>query len=270
MRQPRHDEEGTLSVLSTKLPAKRVAEAAAPSPAARSHTPNLSAEAQPRKPDAERTRQDILAVARQEFAEHGLSGARVDAIAARMSTTKRMIYYYFGSKQGLYLAVLEQAYGGIREAEQTLELDRLSPPDAIRAICDFTFDYHDAHPDFVRLVCIENIHHGRNLAQSEALRNLNSTIIASLDAVLSRGREAGLFRPDISAVELHMMMSAPCFYRVSNRHTFGTLFRQDFDTAETRMHHKRLITDAILGLLTSTLPSTGSAAASAPRRARRR
>jgi len=270
MRQPRHDQEGTLSVLSTKLPTKRVAEAAVPSPAARGRTPNVPAEVPSRKPDAERTRQDILAVARREFAEHGLSGARVDAIAARMRTTKRMIYYYFGSKQGLYLAVLEQAYGSIREAEQTLQLDKLSPVDAIRAICDFTFDYHDAHPDFVRLVCIENIHHGHNLAQSEALRNLNSTIIASLDAILSRGREAGLFRPDISAVELHMMMSAPCFYRVSNRHTFGTLFRQDFDIEETRMRHKHLIADAILGLLTATLPSTESAAASAPGRARPR
>ena len=60
----------------------------------------------PRKPDAEKTRQNILAVARREFAAHGLSGARVDAIAARINTTRRMIYYYFGSKKGLYLRVI--------------------------------------------------------------------------------------------------------------------------------------------------------------------
>ena len=142
--------------------------------------PNIA----PRKPDAEKTRQNILAVARQEFAEHGLSGARVDAIAARISTTKRMIYYYFGSKEGLYLAVLEQVYGGIRGLEQTLDLDRLSPVEALRQMIEFTFDYHEENPDFVRLVSVENIHHGAHLKQSETLRNLNSTVIASLTTLL--------------------------------------------------------------------------------------
>src|ERR1700759_914224 len=130
-----------------------------------------------RTPDAARTRQDILRAARQEFAEHGLSGARVDSIATRMRTTKRMIYYYFGSKEGLYLAVLEQVYGDIRSVEQELELASLSPTDAIRRMIDFTFDYEEAHPDFIRLVSIENIHHGRHLAQSSTLRKQNMTVI---------------------------------------------------------------------------------------------
>lgn len=204
----------------------------------------------PRKPDAEKTRQNILAVARQEFAEHGLSGARVDAIAARISTTKRMIYYYFGSKEGLYLAVLEQVYGGIRGLEQTLDLDRLSPVEALRQMIEFTFDYHEENPDFVRLVSVENIHHGAHLKQSETLRNLNSTVIASLNTILERGRAAGLFHADIDAVDLHMMISAPCFYRVSNRHTFGTLFTRDMGAPEVRERHKRMIADSIVGYLT--------------------
>jgi len=207
-------------------------------------------EISPRKPDAEKTRQNILAVARREFAEHGLSGARVDAIAAQINTTKRMIYYYFGSKEGLYLAVLEQVYGGIRALEQTLDLDRLSPLEALRQMIDFTFDYHDANPDFVRLVSVENIHHGAHLRQSETLRNLNSTVIASLAKILERGHASGQFHTDIDPVDLHMMISAPCFYRVSNRYTFGTLFARDLNDPVLRERHKRMIADTIVGYLT--------------------
>ncbi len=202
-----------------------------------------------RKLDAEKTRQNILAVARQEFAEHGLSGARVDAIAARISTTKRMIYYYFGSKEGLYLAVLEQVYGGIRGLEMTLDLDRLTPIEALHQMVDFTFDYHEENPDFVRLVSVENIHHGAHLKQSEKLRNLNSSVIVSLATILERGKAAGQFHRDIDAVDLHMMISALCFYRVSNRHTFGTLFARDMGAPAVRDRHKGMIRDAIAGFV---------------------
>jgi AcrR family transcriptional regulator len=202
-----------------------------------------------RKLDPERTRQDILGVAREEFAEHGLSGARVDAIAARTRTTKRMIYYYFGSKEGLYLAVLERAYAEIRTAEAALKLETLPPVEAIRRMVAFTFDYQEAHPDFIRLVSIENIHHGRFLAQSEAIRAVNATVIETLAAILKRGREAGVFRGDLTPEDLHMMISAFCFFRVSNRHSFGTLFQQDLASPELREKHKAMITKAILGLL---------------------
>jgi AcrR family transcriptional regulator len=193
-----------------------------------------------RKLDAKRSRQDILAVARQEFAEHGLSGARVDAIAARIQTTKRMIYYYFGSKEGLYLAVLEQVYSDIRSVEQELDLASLTPPDAVRRMIEFTFDYEESHPDFIRLVSIENIHHGRHIVQSEKLRSQSNAVIASLTAILKRGQREGVFRSDISAVDLHLMISAFCFFRVSNRHTFGALFRCDLNAPEQRRKHKRI------------------------------
>jgi AcrR family transcriptional regulator len=202
-----------------------------------------------RKPDAERTRREILAAARQEFSEHGLSGARVDAIAARMRTNKRMIYYYFGSKEGLYLATLEQVYGEIRSVEQELDLESLTPSDAVRRIIEFTFDYHEAHPDFVRLVSIENIHHAKHLAHSERVRNLNMTVIRTLAGILRRGRLAGSFASDVDPVDLHMLISAFCFYRVSNRHTFGTLFGRDLTAQAQRKKHKRMICDAIVGLL---------------------
>ena len=206
----------------------------------------------PRKPDAARTRQDILRAAREEFAEHGLSGARVDAIAARMRTTKRMLYYYFGSKEGLYLAVLEQVYGDIRSVEQELDLASLSPVEAIRRMIEFTFDYEEAHPEFIRLVSIENIHHGRHLAQSSTLQKQNLIVIDTLTGILERGQRAAVFRSDIDAVDLHLMISAFCFFRVSNRHTFGTLFGCDLTAPLLRAKHKQMIGDAIIRMLETT------------------
>ena len=224
-----------------------------------------------RRPDAERTRREILAAARQEFAEHGLSGARVDAIAARMKTNKRMIYYYFGSKEGLYLAALEQVYSDIRRMEQELDLEQLTPSDAVRRLIEFTFDYQEAHPDFIRMVSIENIHNGRHLAKSARLRELNTSVIEQLDEILQRGRLAGAFRSDIGPIDLHMLISAFCFFRVSNRHTFGALFGRDLAAPELRKRHKRMIGDAILGLLESGTPACARpAAATQPSRKARR
>jgi AcrR family transcriptional regulator len=202
-----------------------------------------------RTPDAARTRQDILRAARQEFAEHGLSGARVDSIATRMHTTKRMIYYYFGSKEGLYLAVLEQVYGDIRSVEQELELASLSPTDAIRRMIDFTFDYEEAHPDFIRLVSIENIHHGKHLKQHPELRRLNASVIATLDRILQRGRKEGVFRADVDPVDLHLAISSYCFFRVANRHSFGALFDRDLSEPKIRARSRQQIVDMILAWL---------------------
>ena len=199
-----------------------------------------------RKNDPERTKQDILAVATKEFADHGLAGARVDAIAARTRTTKRAIYYYFGSKEGLYAAVLEKAYGDIRAIESELHLEDLEPEQAVRRLIDFTVDYHDANSDFVRLVSIENIHRGEHIAASERIRNLNVPIIQRISSIVERGRRQGIFKTDVDPVDLHMMISAFCFFRVSNRYTFGTIFRQDFSEAGTKEKHKRMIADAIV------------------------
>ena len=201
--------------------------------------------------DPERTRENILDVAHEEFVENGLSGARVDAIAARTSTTKRMLYYYFGSKDGLYLAVLERAYARIREIESKLDLGRLPPQEAMIRLTEITFDYHADNPDFVRLVSTENIHHGRHIRASEGIPKLNVTVIDTLTDILHRGQKDGTFRAGLSPVDVHMLMSAFCFYRVSNRYTFGQIFKRDLDTPTVRAHHRALIVDAILRLVLS-------------------
>jgi AcrR family transcriptional regulator len=212
-------------------------------------TPEGAAVLLRRKNDPERTKQDILKVATEEFATNGLSGARVDAIATRTRTTKRMIYYYFGSKEGLYTAVLAQAYANIRATEAKLQLDSLEPEAAIRRLVEVTFDYDEAHPDFIRLVMIENIHNAKHLAESPAIRNLNTPVIDALATILERGRKSGVFRKRIEPVDLHMLISAFCFFRVSNKQTFSTLFRRDLSAPDVREEHRRMIADAILALL---------------------
>ena len=123
-----------------------------------------------RQRDAERTRADLLAVATRVFAEDGYSGARVDDIAEQTRTTKRMIYYYFGGKEQLYLAVLDHAYQGIREAERTADVRHLDPVEAVRRLAELTYDHHISHPGFIRLVSIENIHRGEFIKRLDSLR----------------------------------------------------------------------------------------------------
>lgn len=195
--------------------------------------------------DAERTRADILEVAYEEFSRNGLSGARVDEIAEKTRTSKRMIYYYFESKEGLYRAVLEKAYAGIRSLEADAHLEDLAPREALRRLIGLTFDYDEAHPGFIRLVSIENIHHAEHLSQLPAIRKQNASVTHTLEKILARGRKNGEFRSDISALDVHLLISAFCFFRVANRHTFGTIFDRDLSEPKLRAKHRRMIVDAV-------------------------
>jgi AcrR family transcriptional regulator len=180
--------------------------------------------------DPERTMADILVAATREFSEKGLAGARIDVIAEAMRTSKRMIYYYFGSKEGLYIAVLEEAYRRIRSVEADLQLDDLTPEDALRKLVGFTVDYQLANPEFVRLVMNENIHRGEYLAQSKAIQKLNVPAISEVRKLYERGVKAGVFRAGIDAVDLHMSISALSVFNVANRHTFSLIFKRDLES----------------------------------------
>jgi AcrR family transcriptional regulator len=201
--------------------------------------------------DAERTRAELLAVATQVFAEDGYSGARVDEIAERTRTTKRMIYYYFGGKEQLYLAVLEQAYTTIREAENNLPVDDLAPVDALRKLAELTYDHHRSHPDFIRLVSIENIHRGEFVRRIDSLRTLSAPMVSRLDALLARGRAGGQFRSDVDAVDVHLVISAYCVFQVANQHTFQYLFGRDLAAPENRDHLRAMIGDVVVAWLTA-------------------
>lgn len=199
--------------------------------------------------DAELSKADILAVATEEFALNGLSGARVDAIADRTRTSKRMIYYYFGSKEGLYRAVLEKAYGDIRALDSEQKSSAVTPEEAIRRIIDVTFDYDETHPNFISLVTVENIHRGRNIDQLPSIKERNAAVIRTLSELLERGVKSGKFRADVNPVDLHLLISALCVFRVSNRFTFGKIFNVDLSDPKVRKRQKKMILEAVLRYL---------------------
>jgi len=208
--------------------------------------PRTATEAAPRRNDPEQTRRDIISVATQEFAASGLAGARIDRIAAQTKTSKRMIYYYFGSKEGLYLTVLEEAYRNLRRIEGSLKLEGLSAEEALRELVGFTFDHHVAHSDYVRLIAIENIHEGRHISRSRVIQELNVPAIEAARRVLELGRREGVFRDDIDPIHLHMSISALCFHNVSNRHTFSIIFKHDMTSPAALRTRRTVVIDTIL------------------------
>ena len=218
--------------------------------AAQASTAASSADSE-RQRDPERTRQEILDVGVREFARNGYSGTRVDDIAAKTRTTKRMIYYYFGGKEQLYIAVLEQAYSVARDAERQLDVDHLDPVSAIRTLAELTFDHHEFHPDFISLVAVENIHRGEFIAKSEALSELNTPAVSVTARILDRGYRAGVFRRRVEAIDVHLMISAFCFFRMSNRYTFGAIFGLDLIDPDRRDHYRKMIGDMIVSYLTT-------------------
>ncbi|CDF95397.1 MULTISPECIES: TetR family transcriptional regulator [unclassified Pseudomonas] len=202
-----------------------------------------------RKNNPEKTRENILQEAIVEFVQQGLAGARVDAIAERIHTSKRMIYYYFNSKEQLYIEVLEKLYGDIRSTESRLHLAELAPVDAIRRLVEFTFDHHDRNVDFVRIVSIENIHNAEYVKQSSVIKAMNSSILDALDLILRRGAEEGVFRTGLEPQDVHLLISSFCFHRVSNRHTFGEIFQIDLSDEAIKQRHRQMICESVLRYL---------------------
>ena len=195
--------------------------------------------------DRERTRQEILDIAFEEFAENGLSGGNTDAIAARANITKRLIFYYFNSKEELFTAVLEMAYAKMRAAEEDLHLEELEPEAAIRRLTEFTFDFHQAHPEFVRLVTIENIHRGRHIGISRRLREMTQPSISQIAKLLERGVAGGMIRAGIDPIELHMTLNALSIFSVANRHTFEAQFAWDMSSPKAKAQRRAEIADLL-------------------------
>jgi AcrR family transcriptional regulator len=196
--------------------------------------------------DSTATKANILDVARQEFADKGLSGARIDEIAERTNTSKRMIYYHFGSKEGLYRAVLEEAYARIRETEMAVPIDRMGAEEALRANVRLTFDYHHQHPEFVRLVMNENMHHGEFIKDVPGIERRKESVIRVLGDIIAKGRAEGVFCDDLDPIDLHMTISALCFYNVSNRYTFSEIFRRDMTSPEAVALRRERVADVVL------------------------
>ena len=198
------------------------------------------------KQDPDGVQGNILKIAAEVFAEAGLSGARVDEIARRTATSKRMIYYYFGDKEGLFRAVLEDAYARMRLAEDALDLAEVAPVEALRQLAEFTFDHHRSNTSFIRLVMIENVHGAQHMSQSPEMSLQNSSAIRHLNDIYRRGCQQGLFRRGLSALELHWHISALCYFNVSNRATFSNIFGTDIFTDRGQQMLRRHVGDMIL------------------------
>lgn len=197
--------------------------------------------------DAERSRADILAAALQEFAAYGLGGARVERIAERAGLNKRLLYYYFGDKEALFRAVLEEAYQHIREAERALHLNDLEPADAVRRLTEFTWTYYLAHPEFLTLLNSENLHQARHIGGSERARALNSPLIDTLGLVLERGRVSGVFRGGVDPLQLYISIAGLAYFYLSNNHTLSAIFGRDLKSPKALNERLSHICDVILG-----------------------
>lgn len=209
---------------------------------------------------------DILVAATTEFAEKGFAGARIESIAAATCTRKFMIYYYFESKEGLYVAVLEEAYRKIRQLESGLHLTDLEPVAALGSLIGAAFDYHQAHPEFVRLVMAENMNNGEYLARSTLIRDLNQPVIETLRDVYARGVQAGAFRPDLDPVDIHMSISALCFHHVSNKPTFSLIFQSTPGSASSAAVRRDNVVDMVVRYVTSDLKQDADTAPAPKRR----
>ena len=207
----------------------------------------------PRRPpgerDPERTRAAILAAATEEFTTHGLDGARVDEIARRSGVNKRMIYYYFGDKSGLYLAVLEEIYTDIRNAEIKLHLNDRDPIDAMRELVAFTWSYFIEHPEFLSLLGTENLHRARHLKTSKKIRELHSPLVGIITAVLERGVRARVFRTGVDPIQLYVTIASLGFFYLSNRFTLSTIFGRDLGEREALAERGKHIEEVVLGFL---------------------
>jgi AcrR family transcriptional regulator len=197
----------------------------------------------------ESTRDDILRSARAEFAKAGLSGARVDKIAENSGANKRMIYHYFGSKEQLFAAVVEDAYGDIRGQEQTLGLEALEPVEALRRLVEFTWQYYLDHPEFITLVNSENLHEARHMQGNRAVRKRQKAYVDLVDGVLRRGEAAGVFREGIDTVQLCITIAAIGFYYLNNRHTGGVLFGFNFMSRDALVRRLAFNVETVMRLV---------------------
>ena len=199
--------------------------------------------------DAERTRSAILDAATQEFARHGLGGARVDRIATKADINKRMLYHYFGAKEALFLAVLEATYARIRNAEQSLSLLDVKPAESVRRLIEFTWRYYLEHPEFLTLLNSENLYRARHLKRSRRLQAMNSPVIDTLAKVLARGEREGVFRPSVDPLQLYVSIAALAYFFLSNNHTLSAIFGRDLSTPAARRTRLTHMTAMVLGFL---------------------
>ena len=203
----------------------------------------------PVRRDPAKNQERILKAATAEFARHGLGGARVDRIAERAGANKRMLYYYYGNKEALFLAVMEASYLRIRYAERSLKLGETVPAEGIRRLVEFTWAYYLKHPEFLTLLNSENLHQARHIKRSKDIPAMHSPFVATIEDLLKRGVKAGQFRRGVDAVQLYISIASLSYFYQSNRHTLSTVFARDLFAPKHRAERLKHMVELVLGYL---------------------
>ena len=207
--------------------------------------PNKTSDKPRKSRDSERSKLAILTAAREEFSRVGLGGARVDRIAQKAMVDKKLVYYYFKDKDQLFAAVLESVYAEIRDDQLYLDLKQMPPLIALRRMVEFTWDYYNAHPEFITLLNSENLHQARHLSGSTRIRDLNSPLLLALGDILERGQKQSLFRAGIDPMQLYITIAGCSYFYLSNIHTLSAVFSRDFASAKMRTQRLAHITEVI-------------------------
>ncbi len=205
--------------------------------------------APPLRRDPAKNQERILKAATAEFSRYGLGGARVDRIAERAGANKRMLYYYYGNKEDLFLAVMEASYARIRKAELGLHLGQVEPDEGIRRLVEFTWAYYLKNPEFLTLLNSENLHKARHIKRSKNIPALHSPFVATIEDLLRRGVRANQFRRGVDAVQLYISIASLSYFYQSNRHTLSTVFARDLFAPKHRAERLRHMVELVLGYL---------------------
>src|SRR5947209_1039018 len=224
--------------------------------AAASKVNGLGRRAGVRELSAQATRENILRAAIKVFARHGFSGGSVEKISSAAKSYDRMIYYYFGNKEGLFVAALEEIYRRFNEAEAGLELDAEKPVESLGAVIRFAFDYYRRHPEFISLLNSENLHRGKHIGKSMRAREYSSPAIGTIDGLLRRGVEQGLFRSDVSARDLYLLIAATGYFYQSNRHTLSAFLGEDLEAPGALAHWEAFVKDTVMRAIMRTTGRT--------------
>jgi TetR/AcrR family transcriptional regulator len=209
--------------------------------------------------NAEASRIKILDAARIEFVSLGLSGARVDRIAAQSGVNKNLIYHYFGSKDALYLAVLERIYANLRSSQHDQDLRQLAPIEGMKRLVGNTFDHFVATPDLIRLMSVENIHYGAHLKTSKTVKPLYRGLLDTIRILLKRGQEEGLFRADVDPIDLYLSISGLAYFFLSNQHTLSWLLDHNLASRQRVAKRREHVIAMVLGYLTQHSPEATKA-----------
>lgn len=195
---------------------------------------------------AQATRENILRAATKVFAKHGFAGGRIEQISKAAKSYDRMIYYYFGSKEGLFIAVLEEMYRRFNEAEAKLALDVDTPVEALTAVIRFMWGYYHRNPEFITLLNTENLHRGKHIAKSLRAREFSSPAVAVLGQVLGCGVENKLFRADVAARDVYLMIASMGYFYLSNRFTLSAFLGEELETPAALAHWEAFVIDSVL------------------------